>query len=101
MFIPAADLVHCPAELIMKRIWPGQLLNTRKFSSPTEGFFLAPSEGEGPSRPKVTLPDEQTDGFTGVRFGLKLAENCKLTGRGGRRPQSFTKKLRIATSVIF
>ena len=43
---------------------PGQIFNTRKFSPPTGGFFLAPAEGDFAGR-----MDRRTDnGFKGVRW---------------------------------
>ena len=41
------------------------------------GFFLAPSEGQCPSGPKVILPDGQTNDRT---TGLRELDNCKTSG---------------------
>ena len=58
--------------------------SSRKFSPPMEGFFLAPAEGQGLSGPKVTLPDEQTDGRTdGRTMGLKELDAEATTGNDG------------------
>ena len=63
-----------------------QLSVTRKFSLPTGGFFLALADGQGPSGPKMTLPDGRRDrrtngrtdnGFKGVRC-IDIVKHSKL-----------------------
>ena len=51
--------------------------NTRKFSPPIGGFFLAPAEGQGHLGPKIMLSDGRTDRrTTGLReLDLTVGQN--------------------------
>ena len=87
-----------PCEMICRR-W----LRTKYKILESSAFFRAPPEGQGPSGPKVILPDGQTDEQTdGQRFsGNQIFKNysqCHLTPLN---PLSVRSSVRPSGKVTF